>query len=99
MTYNDPQLTKRMVPTLEWAAGPGKVAKSPLIMGAEDFAFYQEKIPGLYISLGVNEDGVAPGEAAPNHSPYFFANEDALIVGVRVLAALAWDYLAASEVE
>lgn len=92
VTYNDPDLTQKMLPTLEWAAS-GKVAEAPLIMGSEDFAFYVESIPGLYFSLGVNAEGVGPGEAAANHSPYFFANEDALIVGVRALAALAWDYL------
>ncbi|HVS14758.1 MAG TPA: amidohydrolase [Thermoanaerobaculia bacterium] len=92
VVHNDPELTRRMIPTLDWAAG-GRVAEQPRIMGAEDFAFFQEKIPGFYFWLGVNEDGVGAGEAAPNHSPYFFANEDALIVGVRAMAGVAWDYL------
>ncbi|HUP24152.1 MAG TPA: amidohydrolase [Thermoanaerobaculia bacterium] len=93
VVYNDPALTRRMVPTLEWAAGADKVTVQPRIMGAEDFALFQEQIPGFYFRLGVNAEGVEASEAAPNHSPYFFANEDALVVGVRAMAAIAWDYL------
>ncbi len=95
VTYNDPELTRRMLPTLEWAAGEERVVEAPRITGAEDFAFFQERIPGLYFFLGVNKEGVGFGEAAPNHSPFFFANEDALIVGVRALAGLVVDYQAA----
>ena len=93
VTRNDPDLTNKMLPTLEWAAGSGKVQEIPLIMGAEDFSYFQEQIPGFYFFLGVNADGVAQGDAASNHSPYFFANEDSLVVGVRAMAGLALDYL------
>lgn len=94
VTYNQPELTAKMLPTLGWAAGdPAKVIEVPPITGAEDFAFYQEEIPGFYFFLGVNKEGVGAYQAAPNHSPLFFANEDALIVGVRAMAGLAWDYL------
>jgi amidohydrolase len=93
IVYNDPALTRRMVPTLEWAAGADKVTVQPRIMGAEDFALFQERIPGFYFRLGVNEEGVEASQAAPNHSPLFFANEDALVVGVRAMAGVAWDYL------
>ena len=94
VTYNEPTLTRQMLPSLEWAAGSkDRVIESLPVMGAEDFAFFVEKIPGFYFHLGVNAEGVADGAAAPNHSPYFFANEDALIVGVRAMAAVAVDYL------
>src|SRR3546814_8217869 len=45
----------------------GKVQKAPLIMGSEDFAFYQKEIPGFFFFLGVNKGGVKAGEAAANH--------------------------------
>ncbi len=94
VTYNDPDLTRAMVPTLTWAAGSAnKVNEVKPITGAEDFSYFQEEIPGFYFFLGVNKEGVGPYEAASNHSPYFFANEDTLIVGVRAMAGLAWDYL------
>jgi amidohydrolase len=92
VTGNDPALLGRMMPTLEWAAGEDKVMEHPLITGAEDFAHFQKRIPGLYLMLGVNEEGVAAGQAPANHSPLFNANEDALIVGVRTLVGLALDY-------
>ena len=83
----------RMLPSLEWAAGKQKVVEAGLIMGSEDFAFFVEEVPGFYFNLGVNKPGVAPQDAAPNHSPYFYADESALIVGVRALSALAWEFL------
>ena len=97
VTYNDPTLTAKMLPSLEKAVGKENVTGSTLIMGAEDFSFFQEKIPGLYVFLGVKQDGVAAEEAASNHSPYFYVNDRALKNGVRTLSTLAFDYLAASQ--
>ena len=96
MTGNDPELLRQMMPTLEWAAGEGNVQEHGLITGAEDFAHFEEHIPGMYLMLGINKEGVAPGEAASNHSPLFYVNEDALIVGVRALVGFALDYAEAA---
>ena len=93
VTYNDPALTYQMLPTLRWAAGEQRVEETRPRMGAEDFAFFQEKIPGFYFLLGVNKEGVQAGEAAANHSPHFYVNEDVLIVGVRAMTGVALDYL------
>jgi len=97
VTYNDPDLTRATLPSLRWAAGDENVHERPLITGAEDFAFFQEEIPGFYFILGVNREGVGAGEAASNHSPMFFVNEDALMVGVRALSRAAVDYLERQE--
>ncbi len=94
VTGNDPELLRRMMPTLQWAAGEGNVEEHPLITGAEDYAHYERHIPGLYLMLGINEEGVAPGEAASNPSPLFLVNEDALITGVRAHVGFALDYAA-----
>ena len=67
-----------------------------LITGAEDFSFFQEHVPGLFLMLGVNEPGVAAGEAASNHSPFFNASEAALMTGVRALVGFAMDYAEAT---
>ncbi|MBW1683635.1 MAG: amidohydrolase [Deltaproteobacteria bacterium] len=93
VTVNDPALTRRMVPTLERVAP--RVLEALPRTGAEDFSFYAQRIPGLYIWLGVRSPEVAPEDAAPNHSPRFFVDEGALPLGVRALAHLALDYLAA----
>ena len=93
LTFNDPDLTARMVPTLERIVGSSMLIESPPIMGSEDFAYYQQRIPGLIFFIGVNHDGVSMTDAAPTHSPRFQVNEDALIIGVRAMANLAVDYL------
>lgn len=93
VTTNDPELLREMMPTLEWAArGADNVREHALITGAEDYAFFQKHIPGLYLMLGVRQEGVSPAEAPANHSPYFDSNEEALIVGVRALVGFALDY-------
>lgn len=93
VTYNDPQLTAQMLPSLEKAVGKENVMENSIVMGAEDFSYYQEKIPGLYVFLGVNKEGVSQKDAASNHSPYFYVNDKALKNGVRTLSTLAFDYL------
>jgi amidohydrolase len=98
VTFNDPALTARMLPTLK-AAADGKVIEAPPIMASEDFADYQLEIPGLFVFLGVNREGVKQSEAAPNHSPEYFVNEAALLPGVRTMSLLALDYLAGGAAE
>jgi amidohydrolase len=93
VTFNDPGLTERMAPTLARVGGRGVDAAVRVTTTAEDFARYQQKVPGLFFFLGVTPEGVDPARAAPNHSPRFFADEGALIVGVRALSSLAVDYL------
>jgi amidohydrolase len=92
VTFNDPELTAKMLPTLRRVAGPGLIEVPP-VTPSEDFAFYQEKVPGLYFLLGVNALGVEAGQAAANHSPLFYVNEEALPIGVHALSALVIDYL------
>lgn len=94
VTFNDPDLTQRMIATLERVAEPGMAREIPPVTGAEDFSYYQQEIPGMYFFLGIIPDSIPLERAAPNHSPYFFADEAALPIGVRALANLAVDYLA-----
>jgi amidohydrolase len=93
VTYNDPALTAKMVPTLRRVAGSG-LREVPPLTPSEDFAFFQEKIPGLYFFLGINAEGVGADEAAANHSPMFYINEDAFPLGVEALSTLVLDYMA-----
>jgi amidohydrolase len=92
-TINDPALTERMAPTLRRVAGEDNVRLSALTGTAEDFSFFQQKVPGMFFFLGVTPKGVDPKTAPQNHSPLFFADEAALPVGVRALTNLALDYL------
>jgi amidohydrolase len=91
-TVNNPALTERMAPTLRRVGGE-KVGIAKQTTTAEDFALYQQKVPGMFFFLGVTPKGTDPAKAAPNHSPRFFLDESALVPGIRALANLAVDYL------
>jgi amidohydrolase len=94
VTSNDPALTKRMLPTLERIA-PGQVRELQKITGAEDFSFFANRVPGLFVIVGVTPpDQMAT--AASNHSPRFYVDESVLPTGARALAQLAADYLFAN---
>ena len=94
VTVNDPALTARMVPTLARVAGPAHLMESPALTISEDFSYYQQRIPGVFVFLGVRKPGASLEEYAPNHSPRFRVDESALKLGVRVLANLTVDYQA-----
>ena len=91
VTVNDVSLTERMVPTLQRVAGADKVFVGQKITGYEDFSYYQQKIPGFFYFLGITPRGTERKQSAPNHSPRFFVDESALVLGVRSLAHLTLD--------
>jgi amidohydrolase len=93
VTYNDPGLTERMLPTLKRVAGDAAVHPTPPQTVSEDFSLYQKQIPGLFFFLGINPKDLDPALAAPNHSPRFYVDEGAMVTGIRALASLAVDYL------
>jgi amidohydrolase len=89
-TRNDPELTKRMLPSLGRVA---KVEEMGLITAAEDFSLYQQRVPGLFFFVGVTPAGQDPEAAPANHSDYFFVDERSIPVAVRALTQVALDYL------
>ncbi|UCG86682.1 MAG: amidohydrolase [Gemmatimonadota bacterium] len=95
VTVNDPDLTELMVPTLERVAGEGRAFLKPPTTGAEDFSYFAQQVPGLYLSLGVTPRGANMDTVAVNHSPKFYADEEALLVGVRALVHMTVDYMLA----
>jgi amidohydrolase len=93
ITYNDPALTEQIAPTLQRLAETSEVVNATL--GAEDFSFYQQKVPGLFFWLGTRPKNQTAAEAPSNHSPLFYVDESGLELGVRALAHVALDYLRA----
>ena len=93
VTINDAKLTDAMLPTLRRVAGADMVSDQPLVTAAEDFSFFAQRAPGLFIFLGATRKGVDPATAPANHSPLFEVDEGVLPLGVRTLANLAADYL------
>ncbi len=94
MTSNHGGLVAQMLPTLKRVAGKDQVSLATPTTTAEDFALYQQKVPGMFFFLGVTPVDADPVTVAPNHSPRFFADEAALVPGVRLMANLAVDFLA-----
>ncbi|WP_026880347.1 amidohydrolase [Hymenobacter norwichensis] len=97
ITYNDPRLTEQMAPTLRRVAGPAHVTVQKAVTGAEDFAYFQEKVPGLFVFVGGMPKGKNPADTAPHHTPNFFIDDSGLTLGVQTLATLAADYLGAKK--
>ncbi len=94
VTYNNPALTAWALPAMTEAAGEGHVDPAHArTMVSEDFSYYQEHIPGLFVHLGASQDGVDPATSAPNHSPLFNPNERILPLGVRAHVLFAVRYL------
>ena len=94
VTTNDPALTARMLPTLQAVAGAPNVHEIKAVTGAEDFSFYQEKVPGLFLFVGGMTPGTDPSTVADHHTAGFKIDESGLTLGVKTLATLAADYLA-----
>ncbi|MBS1665845.1 MAG: amidohydrolase [Bacteroidetes bacterium] len=97
VTYNDPALTAKMLPTLEFSAGKDNVSLKPAVMGAEDFSFFEQKVPGIFFFLGGMPKGEDPLKAPSHHTPDFFIDESGLKLGVRTMCNLVVDYMYSSK--
>jgi amidohydrolase len=93
VTYNDPALTEKMIPSLIKAGGVEHVKRIPAEAGAEDFAYFQEKVPGLFVFVGACPPGVDPEKAPSHHTPDFMMDERGLLTGLRTLLDLTLDYM------
>ncbi|WP_221390689.1 amidohydrolase [Dyadobacter sp. NIV53] len=93
VTFNDIPLTEKMIGTLEEVAGKNKVILTTAKTGAEDFSYFQQKVPGFFFFLGGMPKGKNPLEAAPHHTPDFFLDESGLVLGVRSLSRLTVDFM------
>ena len=93
LTYNDEALTQMMVPTLERTVGASNVHLIKAITGAEDFSYFQQKVPGLYFFLGGMDPAMNPADAPSHHTPDFVVQDEGMIHGVKVMVNLALDYL------
>ncbi|MBU3822807.1 amidohydrolase [Flavobacteriaceae bacterium XHP0103] len=91
ITFNDPSLVDQMLPSLQKVAGIENVRLRKATTGGEDFSFYQEKVPGFFFFLG----GMTPNttEAFPHHTPDFMIDENGLLLGVKALTQITFDYL------
>ena len=96
VTVNDESLTNWAVPVLKRIATEASVGVCPKTCGAEDFAYYQQEVPGVFFFIGCTPRDQDCKTAPSNHSPRFYVDEDGMKVGVKSLAALALDWLSMS---
>ena len=93
VTFNDVELTQKMLPSLQKTAGAEHVTLKPAVTGAEDFSFFQQKVPGLFFFLGGLPKGKDPKTSGPHHTPDFFIDDSGLKLGVNAIANLTLDYM------
>ena len=93
VTYNSLELTQAMGPTLKRVAGEDNVLVTRAVTGSEDFSFFANKIPGLFLFLGGMPKGMNPADSAPHHTPDFYVDDSGMKLGVRLLANLTMDYI------
>jgi amidohydrolase len=92
VTYNNPKLVENMLPTLNGINGKEGVSLIHAHMGAEDFSYFQEKVPGIFFFLGARPAGKKATEVAAHHTPDFYLDESQFQVGVKALSHLVVDY-------
>ncbi len=92
VVYNDPDLVKLMLPSIESVAGKGKVYETEWTTLAEDFSFFGDKAPAFFFFLGAMPEGQDPKKAPPHHTPDFYIDDSRLDVGVKTFCNLVMDY-------
>lgn len=93
VTYNDPQLTKQMVPSFVKAAGQENVAVIPPVTGGEDFSYFAAVVPSLYFFIGGKQKGIDASKVFPHHTPDFWIDESGMKTGIKAFCHLVFDYM------
>jgi len=93
VTYNDPLLTKQMLPSFVKAAGEENVIEINAVTGAEDFSYFAEKVPSIFFFIGGKQIGVDPKKVFPHHTPDFWIDESGMKTGIKAFCNLVFDYM------
>jgi amidohydrolase len=93
VTYNDVALTEKVVTSLQRAAGAENVIRINAVTGAEDFAFYQKKVPGFFFFVGAMPPDQDLNKVPSHHTPDFMIDERGMITGLKAMLNLTLDYM------
>ena len=93
VTYNTPELVKKMIPSLESAAGVTNVTEREWVTGAEDFSYYGTKAPAFFFYLGGMPKGKDPKTAPPHHTADFYVDDSGMKTGIKAFCDLVFDYM------
>lgn len=91
-TINHVALTQKMVPSLVKVVGAENVKEISPVTMAEDFSFFQEKVPGFFFFLGAYPAELKLERQPAHHTADFMIDEKALVTGVKALLQLTTDY-------
>ena len=92
VTFNNVDLTNKVLPSLEKTIGKNNVLLLPAMTGAEDFSFFAQKVPGFYFFLGGMKNGEDAKKAPAHHTPQFMIEDSSFKVGVNALCNLVFDF-------
>lgn len=90
-TWNHPNETKLLVEAAKKVVSEEDLVEIPPNMGAEDFAYFLQKIPGSYVFIGSANEEV--GAIYPYHHPKFTIDERAMLIASKVLTSTVMEYL------
>lgn len=93
VTYNDPALVKKMLPSLQTAIGVANVKEREWVTGGEDFSYFGTKAPSFFFYLGGMPKGTNSKTAPPHHTPDFYIDESGMKTGIMAFCQLVTDYL------
>ena len=92
VTFNNPGLVEKMIPSLKAAVGADNVRSMNWVTGAEDFSYYGTKAPAFFMYFGGMPRGNDPKMAPSHHSPDFMIDDSRLYMGVKTFCQLVMDY-------
>ena len=92
ITYNDPDMMNKMLPSIKRSAGENNAVLTKAKTVAEDYAYYLNNVPGFLFELGgYNPESNKP--TTPHHTPDFTVDDKSMLLGVKVMTNLALDFL------
>jgi metal-dependent amidase/aminoacylase/carboxypeptidase family protein len=91
--YNDPELVRSTLEAIRSVVGPEGLLEINSVTPyfSEDFAYFQQRVPGAMFWLGVSNSEL--GYVGMPHSPDFVADDESIIVGAKAMAAVLLDFL------
>ncbi len=93
VTFNDPALTQMMFPSLQKAAGAENTIVINAMTGAEDFAYYQKKVPGFFFFVGAMLPNLDAATVPSHHTPDFMIDESGFLTGIKAMLNVTMDYM------
>ncbi|MFZ2906738.1 MAG: amidohydrolase [Cyclobacteriaceae bacterium] len=96
ITYNDIALTEKMVGSLQKAVGAENVVRINAVTGAEDFAYFQQKIPGFFFFVGAMPPEQNMTTVPAHHTPDFMIDERGMLPGLKAMLQVTIDYMFSS---